>query len=89
MFSGTGIRDTVDSGYLEPNELGLSEGLQDKIATWLKRYEEAHFAQYADKNEIEELDKEGIQICNLLKVEMPDTKIEYYSNGTMQRQPVN
>lgn len=85
MLSGTGIRDSLEGGYLKPEELGLSPELIHKISDWLSCYENAHYKQYEDRNQVAELDAEGIDICVMLKRELPDSKIEYYSNSDMKR----
>ncbi len=46
MLSGTGIRDSVDGGYLSPKALGLSMHLTEKLARWLERYEHAHLMRF-------------------------------------------
>lgn len=79
MMSGTGIRDTLEGGYLKPDELGLSSELKRKISDWLSSYENEHYSQYEDKSVVAGLDAEGIEICDLLKSEIPDSKVEYYS----------
>jgi hypothetical protein len=85
MLSGTGIRDSVSGGYIKPSKLGISTGLSDQIAHWLNRYEQAHYAQFNDKEENEHLDQEGIAICKKLQCELPQSKIEYFSNAEMQK----
>ena len=85
MFSGTGIRDSIEGGYLKLDKLGISPILENRINSWLSRYAEAHFAQYADDIEVQYLDNEGIEVCKLLREELPDTKIEYYSNAKMEK----
>lgn len=89
MLSGTGIRDSVEGGYLNLEELGLSDQLVDRIFVWLSDYEDAHFMQYEDQLRVEKLDKEGIEICTILKKEIPDSKIEYFSSATMQKLILN
>lgn len=79
MFSGTGIRDSIEGGYINPDKLGISLELKQKISRWLNRYEDEHYAQYEDKSIVSKLDEEGIEICQLLKSEMPESKVEYYS----------
>ncbi len=85
MLSGTGIRDSVAGGYIEPPKLGLSTELVAQIEEWVKRYEQAHYLQFCDKNVNEELDQEGVAISRLLRDELPDVKIEYYSNANMRK----
>ena len=85
MFSGTGIRDSVEGGYIELADLNISETLQTRINSWLEEYEDAHFSQYKDEEEIGKLDAEGINILKMLREEIPDSKIEYYSNAKMEK----
>jgi hypothetical protein len=83
MFSGTGIRDSVDGGYLKPDTLAISPSLRERITSWLSRYGEAHLSQYKNESEILSLDNEGLEICRSLRDELPDAKIEYYSSAKM------
>ncbi len=85
MFSGSGIRDSIEGGYLELEQLGLSDQLVEKISDWLGRYEDAHFFQYQDKSKVENLDNEGMEICAMLKSEIPESKVEYYSSARMKK----
>ena len=85
MLSGTGIRDSVAGGYIEPRNLGISDGLVAQIDQWVKRYEQAHYFQFNDKAENESLDQEGMAICRFLRVALPDAKIDYYSNADMRK----
>lgn len=56
MLSGTGLRDSVEGGYLNPKEIGLSNVLTGRIGRWLTRYENAHYAGFEDRSEYETLD---------------------------------
>ena len=49
MLSGTGVRDGVAGGYVEPNELGLSGPLTKRLNNWLRGFENAHYRQFVDK----------------------------------------
>ena len=84
MLSGTGIRDSVEGGYLEPSELCVSDELSKRFSLWLRAYEDAHFAQFVDKKQNAKLDEEGLVICRLLEREFPDAKIEYFSSAEMR-----
>ncbi len=81
MLSGTGIRNTVAGGYIEPTQLGLSSDLIAHIKRWLKQYEEAHYTGFGDHTEVEKLDQEGIKISQKLQSELPQSKVEYYSHA--------
>ena len=85
MLSGTGIRDSVVGGYIEPRKLGLSDGLVTQIDQWVKRYEQAHYFQFSDKTENDSIDQERVAISGLLRDELPDAKIEYYSSAYMRK----
>jgi hypothetical protein len=85
MLSGTGVRDTVEGGYLKLEEFNISDDLKSKISNWLSRYEGAHYSQYEDKSEVADLDGEGLHICAILRLEIPDSKIEYYSSAKMKK----
>lgn len=85
MFSGTGIRDSIEGGYIKPDKLELSPELKQKISSWLNRYEDEHYAQYKDKSIVSKLDAEGVEICQLLKSEIPDSKVEYYSTAETKK----
>ena len=85
MFSGTGIRDSVEGGYLKLEELNISDDLKNKISNWLSRYEDAHYSQYEDKSEVAGLDDEGLDICVMLRSEISDSKVEYYSSAEMKK----
>jgi hypothetical protein len=85
MLSGTGIRDALNGGYIKPSALSISSDLQARIAGWLARYENAHFYDYANKNEVRELDEQGLEITRLLRDELSDADVGYFSNANMQR----
>jgi hypothetical protein len=84
MLSGTGVRDAVDGGYVELAELGLSPNFLDIFAIWLARYETAHYKQFDDPREVEALDSIGLELCDLLAQELPESKIEYFSAARMK-----
>jgi hypothetical protein len=88
MLSGTGIRNSVAGGYIDPKKLGLSEDLITEIARWLSQYEEEHFAGFEDDQKIEKLDQEGISISLKLQRELPESKIEYYSHARTSKLPL-
>lgn len=84
MMSGTGIRDSVEGGYLRPSDVGLSEELQRRLSAWLRRYEDAHYAQYEDRLEVAKLDEEGQAICAEVEAELRDAKVDYFSSADMK-----
>jgi len=87
MLSGTGIRDAVEGGYIEHDDLGLSSSLSARISSWLACYEESHYEQFQDSKQVGYLDAEGLKICSLLQSELPDSKISYFSNARMMAVP--
>lgn len=82
-FSGTGIRDKYNGGYILSESLNLSPALMSKLKKWLVKYESEFFNQYSDLKRIRSLDEEGRQIAILIKEECTDTKVEYYSDAAM------
>jgi len=50
---------------------------------WLLRYADAHFMGFNDEDLTNSLDLEGLQIRNLLRLELKECKIEYFSNAKM------
>ena len=83
MLSGTGIRDRVAGGYVEPVDLGLSLPLVSAISRWLSAYEDLHYKGFSDAGEIDRLDREGLEIAARLQLELPDRRIGYFSNARM------
>jgi len=84
MLSGTGVRDAVKGGYVDPTALGLSEGLTRSIASWQARYEEAHFDGFPEAI-VSKLDTEGRALALKVGKELPDAVVGYFSNGRMER----
>ena len=84
MLSGTGIRDAIVGGYVDPKSLGLSESLASHLASWQARYEEAHFAGFPD-DRVAELDRDGSALASMVREERPGAKVGYFSNGLMKR----
>lgn len=85
MLNGTGIRDPYETGYIEPEKLGLSDGVIKKLRDWLRRYANQHFEGYSDKRVVAVLDLEGIEISKLIKNELPESKISYFSDALMSK----
>jgi len=81
MFSGTGIRDEVNGGYLEPDEIGLSVELTFRLTNWLAKYEAEHYSGFKNESRVLELDQEGKEIAIAICQEIPDVKIAYYSDA--------
>jgi hypothetical protein len=87
MLSGTGLRDGAAGGYLDPEVVGLSADLAKRIANWLIAYENAHYHQFGDKLANDRLDQEGTEIARFVQEELPDARVEYFSNAQMRRLP--
>jgi hypothetical protein len=85
MLSGTGVRDAVDGGYLDLHELGLSSEFVKDMSLWLRRYENAHYAQFGDRQEVAALDSQGLVLCKRLGEELPQSKVEYFSSAEMRK----
>lgn len=79
-FVGTGIRDdSLAGGWIDLNELALSSALKEKIEKWILRYGDEHYSGYLDKQNIERLDFEGKEVARMVKQELVDVKVIYYS----------
>lgn len=85
MLSGTGIRNAIEGGYIEPGSLGISEDLTKALAKWVSNYWQAHYNGYNDSNAIKILDDEGMALTKRLAEETPDHVVGYYSDARMQR----
>ena len=85
MLSGTGVRDSVAGGYLDPKEIGLGPELVQRIERWVIEYETAHYRQFNDDTENQRLDQEGIEIARQAREQLPGMKVEYFSNARMQK----
>lgn len=84
MLSGTGVRDAANGGYLKPSTLGLSDELRARIETWLSKYEDAHFHQFSDQQNNADLDQEGLELARLVRQQLPEACVGYFSNATMR-----
>lgn len=83
-LSGTGIRDIVNGGYVELDELALSKGLQLEITSWLEAYAELKFGGYEDKGKLGSLDKKGLQIMKLAQEELSECNVGYHSDALLE-----
>jgi hypothetical protein len=84
MLSGTGVRDAVQGGYLQPEAVGLSTSLGADVADWQRRYEDTHFAGFP-KAGVASLDEEGLALRLRVQAELPVKSVGYFSNGRMTR----
>ncbi len=87
-LSGTGIRDKYEGGYISPNDLGLSCEIVDRLNQWLPKYENEHYNGFTDECVIDELDKEGKEIALMIKSELVEVKLEYFSDARMKTEIV-
>ena len=83
-LNGTGIRDKCEGGYLSLENLGLSSNTINHLSKWLLKYENEHYNGFVDNNIINELDKEGKEIALMIKNELSDVKLEYFSDARMK-----
>jgi hypothetical protein len=84
MLNGTGIRDKYNGGYLYPEDLNLNASTVELLNKWLVEYEIEYYKEYNDAIKINVLDSKGIEIANIIKVEL-NCKVEYYSDALMTR----
>ena len=82
-LNGTGIRDAYEGGYVSPEELKLSSETIQRLNSWIKNYEIEHYNGYENEKIIDELDREGKEIALIIKDEIINVKLEYYSDARM------
>lgn len=82
-LNGTGIRDKIHGGYITHNELRISPVLSKKINSWLNCYWEEFYHQYSDSDTITKLDECGKELALELNAELPNDKVEYFSDAQM------
>ena len=85
MLSGKGIRFSLTGEYLDPSEVGFSTELVRRIEKWLIDYETAHYRQFDDEAENQRLDQEGIEIARQAQSQLPEMKVEYFSNADLKK----
>ena len=83
MVSGTGIRD--DKEYLDPESLGLSGDLVNRLKVWHESYRNEFFKGFEDKSLIHKLDEEGIEISKAVINEYRDCKVAYLSDFNLEK----
>ena len=83
MLHGTGIRDGNTGGYIEPDKLELSKPLIARLGKWLLEYEDEHYNEFSNQKIVAKLDNEGQKISALIKSELIDVKVDYFSNALM------
>jgi hypothetical protein len=84
MLSGTGVRDGINGGYIEIDDLALPEKLSRRIQKWHSAYEKLHFRNYKDHSQINKLDNEGKDIVVELQGLFQGDKVSYYSSALMK-----
>ncbi|OPB88531.1 hypothetical protein BB021_08270 [Elizabethkingia ursingii] len=82
-LNGIGIRNKYEGGYESLEELGISLLTRKKIMEWLLEYENEHYNGFADIDIVNKLDREGREIALMIKNELPESKIEYFSTANM------
>jgi hypothetical protein len=82
-LNGTGIRDKYEGGYISAKGLGLSPEIVDRLNNWLSKYESEHYNGFEDERIIDELDREGKEIASVIKSELPEVKLEYFSDARL------
>lgn len=82
-LNGTGVRDKYEGGYIDPEDLNLSLSTKQRLNEWLSKYENEHYNDFTDDNIINELDQEGKEIALMIKSELSEVKIEYFSDARL------
>jgi len=85
-LSGTGVRDKYLGGYIDPEDFALSEFIKQRLGDWLLKYENEHYNGFTNENLIIELDQEGRDIALVIKNELLNVKVEYFSAAKMTRE---
>ena len=80
---GTGIRDYYEGGYIDPDTLGLNDEIIKRINEWLLKYENEHYDSFENLSMINALDSEGMEIAGIIKKQLSEVKIDYYSAAKM------
>lgn len=82
-LGGTGIRDYYKGGYINPDSLGLSDEITDKLSKWVKEYENEHYDGFTNEENISRLDLQGREIAVMIKKELASVKVSYFSDAKM------
>jgi len=86
MLNGTGIRDKRNGGYVKPEDLGLSLETSQRLKEWLLKYENEHYNGYTNNELVSQLDEEGKELAKVIKVELTEIKMEYFSDAFMKEE---
>ena len=84
-LSGSGIRDYYQGGYISPECLPLSIKTIKRLNDWLVNYHNEHFNGFKNLQLIDELDEEGKTIASLIKNELLEAKVSYFSDAKMSQ----
>ena len=67
-----------DSDYLEPADLGLSEGLGERIKAWEQRCDATYDSGFASDSDRERFHADGQQLVSAIQQEVgPDYSVQY------------
>lgn len=79
-------------GRVEINDLAVSPELRDAVVNWNERYQTIIPMEMSERSLtsnsviINELDKEGLELADRIKSELPEeVKVGYYSEGRLTR----
>lgn len=91
-YTEPSLRDEYE-GLLGPGELHLSDALSVRISVWNERYRaiisldsEQRRAEPIAKL-IDELDQEGVELADLVRAEVANCKVRYFSEGRLRHLP--
>jgi hypothetical protein len=76
---GSGIREYYLGGYVDIDSLRLDDNLKRRINIWLLKYENEHYYSFQNHDIVNILDDEGIEIARIVKNQLSDVKIDYFS----------
>lgn len=85
-LNGTGIRNCYEGGYIPLEDLGLKSETIKLLNKWLLKYKNEHYKGFEDDCLIDELDKEGKKIALIIRNELSEVKIEYFSDARMVKE---
>lgn len=91
-YTQSALRDDF-VGTVVPEEVGLTEGLGDRIREWNGKYkaiiplDEAERGSGPTAELIKELDEEGLLLVDAIEAELSDTKVRYFSEGRLRYIP--
>lgn len=84
LLHGTGIRDYYEGGYILPEDLALSKNIKERLEKFLSVYENEHYNNYSNETVIKKLDEEGKEIALMIKNELRNVKVSYFSDAEMK-----